>query len=50
MNSVLSRVGDNYACGEIGNKAALEKMNMAVIEKVYQWLIEDKEVQGRIRG
>jgi len=23
---------------------------MAVIERVYQWLSEDKDVQGRIRG
>jgi len=30
-------------------KQALEKKNMAVIEKVYQRLREDKEVQGRIR-
>ena len=28
---------------------ALEEKSMAVIEKVYQWLREDKGVQGRIR-
>ena len=30
-------------------KQALEEKNMAVIEKEYQRLREDKEVQGRIR-
>ena len=50
MNDVLSRVVDNYAGGEIGNKTTLEKMNMAVIQRVYQRLKDDDEVQGRIRG
>ena len=30
-------------------KQALEEKNMAVIEKVYQRLRDDKEIQGRIR-
>jgi len=30
-------------------KQALEERNMEVIERVYQRLREDKEVQGRIR-
>ncbi len=29
---------------------ALEESNMAVIEKMYQPLKDDKEIQGRIRG
>ena len=33
----------------VREKQGLEEWNMAVIEKVYQRLSEDKEVQGRIR-
>ena len=49
MKNVPLRVGDNYACGEIGNKAALEKMNTAVIKRVYQRLKDEDEVQWRIQ-
>ena len=34
---------------EMNGKQALEEKNMAVIERVYQRLREDKEVQGCIR-
>lgn len=39
-------------CRELGTimlVCLVEKKNMAVIEKVYQRLKDDKEIQGRIR-
>jgi len=39
---------DELTDAEINEKQALEERNMAVIEKVYQRLREDKGVQGRI--
>ena len=35
---------------EMKEKQALEEKNMAVIERVYQQLSENKEGEGRIRG
>ena len=40
---------DELTGAEMKEKAALEKKNMAVIERVYQRLKDDKEIQGCIR-
>ena len=38
------------AAPNVQEHVALEERNMAVIEKMYQRLKDDKEIQGRIRG
>ena len=40
---------DELTKKEMRGKQALEKRNMAIIEKVYQRLKDDKEIQGRIQ-